>query len=395
MTISSELRLLALLSLPQLNSDEKAKISKLLPNSNHEQLLQLVKWNRTSPCVYSNIKNYFTNSFKTTHLEELKTLYAKNVVQCQQQMITIEQIKKSLNHEGIKFRVIKGIPLAHKLYGSPFSRYARDIDIAITPHDLDATLAAFNALGYESRYSTLDKERQTIYLNTQKDITFRDQSKQTIELHYRICEYPCKLSDAILQKLMLDQRNQDKEKYEFIYYCWHGSHTMYHRLKWLVDVAQFCKIHKWSTEDWRNTLTIAQMLGVERCVLVTLALLEKLYDWPAPGFLRKHLKFTLSTYIAYRLSIHFLSNPRFSESTIGKFFAHTTEIFLFSDIREKLRIFIHKFKPSILDISMLPNFPKPLYFLYPTCRIARFFFCQAFLGPKDLSRLHYTEKQKH
>jgi hypothetical protein len=70
-------------------------------------------------------------------------------------------IARGLDAAGVPFIVLKGVPLAYRLFGRLEARRIRDNDILVRPADVERAVAALHLLGYEPQYPGLriGKER--------------------------------------------------------------------------------------------------------------------------------------------------------------------------------------------------------------------------------------------
>jgi hypothetical protein len=73
-------------------------------------------------------------------------------------------IARGFDAAGVEFIVLKGVPLAHRIFGRLDARRIRDNDILVHPRDVDRALAILRGGGYEPLHRGLDvgKERRRV-----------------------------------------------------------------------------------------------------------------------------------------------------------------------------------------------------------------------------------------
>lgn len=393
MIIKHETKLLALLSLPVLRQEELLIATELVGQIDQRIFMELARWHRVLPSVYKNIKNHFSDCFDKDQIEDLQTHYLKNMSECNRQLAAISELSDVFKRAGIKFKVIKGIPLAYKLYGSPHFRYARDIDILIDGAQLASVCNIFETQGYKSKFNDLEPYQQKIYLGTHKDITFTRVSGEIVELHIRLSEYSSLFSDVITAELLSGSDRANVDQYAFIYYCWHGAHTMFHRLKWLADLAQFCRVCQWEEEEWVSAIQFANKLGVARCLTLSCALLSYVYNEQFPKNIEENMKRSFLVKVMLFVCKNNLNERNYFNRASSKIYIHILEMLLFSRTSDKIEVLRHNFRPTLVDLCVLPAIPRRLSFLYLLLRPFRFFYSQIFLSAKDVQRRIYASSK--
>jgi hypothetical protein len=93
------------------------------------------------------------------------------------------ELRRALHGAGIRFLVLKGLPLASEIYRQPGLRPIGDLDILVTPGDLDTALGVFRGLGYEMPAGSLPLDfyrRHHFHLTLLKDGWYG----MPVELHW-------------------------------------------------------------------------------------------------------------------------------------------------------------------------------------------------------------------
>jgi hypothetical protein len=95
----------------------------------------------------------------------------------------MEDLRRALHGVGIRFLVLKGLPLASEIYRQPGLRPIGDLDILVAPGDLDRALGVLRGLGYEMPAGSLSVEfyrRHHFHLTLLKDGWYG----MPVELHW-------------------------------------------------------------------------------------------------------------------------------------------------------------------------------------------------------------------
>jgi hypothetical protein len=362
--ISIELQAVALLSLPQLSIDEVDATSSLLKRVNFEHLQALINQHRTHPCIYHNIRQHFIKQVPASFLLSLKNKYIKNKMRNTKQLGICANLNQLFQDKNISIHFFKGLSLSKVLYHDIALRNNNDIDVLISKSDLEQANSILNSMGfYAHEFDALDDEWRNVYFKVHKDIGYTNQEGLLIELHIELSipiiaemgdyknELQCR--DKLFQtKLSID---------ELFYLCWHGSHTLFHRLKWLVDIKLYIEKLESYIYD-RNTYTG----GRARILVCSLYLLAAIYRTPLPEKATAFYKKDWLCRMMIKTCLQGLDNPVYVNSGSFAIKRHLVDIFVFKSAKYKLTILLCKLRPTILDYSSV-NFlsPRWLFLIYP------------------------------
>lgn len=89
------------------------------------------------------------NDFEMRTSDEARWEYVAQWKRNQTSLLALKAVGDRLDEIGIPWMVLKGLPLAHELYGDIGTRPVGDADILILVKDWDRTLKLLTALGYE------------------------------------------------------------------------------------------------------------------------------------------------------------------------------------------------------------------------------------------------------
>lgn len=214
---------------------------------------------------------------------QLRNWQLANLRRVQNQQTTRQYLTQFFTRNEIEFRWLKGHSLTAKLYATSTSRYAGDLDVllksrAAVIHAALALLAEgwrFNA----SKNTTLEKSLQQ-HLKLHKDFPLSHPQHGTLELHYRVTATDTPLSTAY-ETWLWQENSQEFSSEEFLYLCYHGATTAYHRLKWLYDIHLY--ITRWVTSSNLNALIRkAEKLDCTRPLLLSSLLAHQIFNTPVP-----------------------------------------------------------------------------------------------------------------
>lgn len=157
------------------------------------------------------------------------------------------EIVAALRAEGIEPVVMKGWPMAERLYGAAGHRRARDIDLVVPPEEMPRTAAILGGLGY---VFLPDHAREARLIDTS---ALRDEchavafmnadASLSIELHWRTNLFPgwpdliADPANTMRQQTGIGPVTVPAPAADLIYLAGHGARHLWTRLKWLADVA--------------------------------------------------------------------------------------------------------------------------------------------------------------
>ena len=184
------------------------------------------------------------------------------------------------------FLVLKGLPLAQRLYGDPFVRDAVDIDLLVAPESFPEAREAVRAAGFEPAklfHETPLRNRWAQRVKKEETFTRRG---VWLELHRRTLGNPYYLDVPFahlherrtMARIGPDLYPTQAPEDELLYLMCHGVGHGWKLLKWLCDVAlrldrsddaelartAACCERAGIDVVWHSTLLACQALGVTR-----------------------------------------------------------------------------------------------------------------------------------
>jgi hypothetical protein len=367
--VSPELRLAALLSRPRLKPHQVDAARISATTIEPDQLYRLVIAHRIWPAVFCNVRDYFPDWLSASSFAHLKALYLANLEQNQHTFVLCGKILRDCREQTIEMRVLKGLPLAFNLYADIAKRHSNDIDLVIKERDLEAVDLILTAAGFQCpEFDRLSKKQKQIYWAGSKDITYRDKAGTMIELHVRLSIINVKAIDRYYQGLF-DSTCVDKlAQLELIYLCFHGTQTLFHRLKWLTDIALYLESE--SPTFRRKLIEVALETGAMRALSVSWVLAGQLFDVAIPQAIAAYYHHDARCRVLVDQCLKQLSNPFAFGSLLFALKMWAYKPLIYQSNRESRDSFFSYLKPAPLDLEALPGLPQGLHFLYYLLRPA-------------------------
>jgi hypothetical protein len=188
------------------------------------------------------------------------------------------EVTRALRGAGVRFLVLKGIPLSAQLYGDPAARGGRDLDIFVAegmmPH-ADAVLAA---LGY--RRPTEDMAKDIATDEVPKEIGYlHPDGRVLVELHNRLTDnarlLPWDFEMLWAEREIVAVGGESLAAMPRTrlapYLCIHGARSGWARLIWLLDMAAATG----TPEAAAQALADARSLGLEGAMRHAFSMLRR------------------------------------------------------------------------------------------------------------------------
>jgi len=292
------------------------------------------------------------------------------VLQNERSFALCGKLLRDAKEHGVNLKVLKGMPLAFTLYGDISKRQSSDIDLVVKAADLDAAHAILTREGFQAdRFSGLSENLKVFYWSTRKDITYLDKSGTYIELHTRLSLSKTQVNDKYLNALFNVNIVDNIAHLEHIYLCWHGMHTLFHRLKWLVDIALY--LESQSDESKLQLVILAKDLEAFRLLSASWVLAHQLFDTDIPQEVLHFYQQDVLCRTVVCQCLKRLHNTQVRKS-LGFGLASTAYAWLlYQNKKEGFAFLIQNFKPTETDLTWIGGLPDRLYFLLYLLRPVR------------------------
>jgi hypothetical protein len=266
---------------------------------------------------------------------------AKNAFKLYSENIKLRQLLISKN---IPYVILKGPLFSERYFKNIGIRHAGDVDILISPNDLEYAVEILKNVGYE--YNTkIPFYKQMKYKH---HISLLNKKGIPLELHWRpfiynylfnldiekTSNYRHMTTDCKQEEVSINKSEMQSLPFEeyFIYLCIHGSKHNWFRLFWLFDIAALIEKQQ---IDWNKLLDKAKEYDVIRPVCEAIILSNIFFETDIPDDI-KQLQIT-----NYELRINYLVNSSIKCITEG---CNITESGM---LLKKISLFILRLKHNL------------------------------------------------
>lgn len=370
---SISLELLFVLNCAKFPKVEYDKLNTLLSKDlNWDLILHLAMVHAVFPLVYKTISELDNPTVPEHFIQTLQKDYKNSALRAFCMTAEMIRIIKTLEKQGIQPLVLKGVPLAQKLYKDITLRPSGDIDILVDPQKFAIADKVLEHFKYRRIYPdwTMTPYQEIIFLKKFSHFSY-SYSGQAIELHWKAIHADIKgfptLSSIKTQEIdILGHQLRTMADEEWLIYLFiHGCNHMWLRLRWLIDIAIFMQ----KELDWNKIFYLADNYRIKQMVHLTLILLNELLAIPIPDTITQSIAKDTKAWKLANFIINKLSNI---ENRVG----NSKLSYLKNFIQEnnyhisfrtgwtrKLSYFIHMFRPNIPDLQLI-SLPDKLYWLY-------------------------------
>ncbi|KJS10376.1 MAG: hypothetical protein VR67_18970 [Peptococcaceae bacterium BRH_c8a] len=258
---------------------------------NWDWLLQLTVHHRVFPLVYKTLSQLNNPTIPKHVLDLLQQKCWKNAILAVNMAQETTRITQCLESHGILAIVLKGAPLAWRLYGDITIRPSSDIDIIVPFDELEKAIGVLESEGYtEAKNLDLTSSQLKIYLKTirrnRHNMPFRhNKTNIYLELHWKFgyggFHSLFKPTENIVRNIELEENFipvLPDEEWLF-YLMFHGAKHGWTYLRWLVDIAKFTQQ---KGIDWNKISLLASNYGLEPVLHQSLFLANRLLATPIP-----------------------------------------------------------------------------------------------------------------
>ena len=335
--------------------------------------LQLAVHHRVYPLAYKTLSQ-LSNSVVPEHvLSFLRKKYQENTIYSLSLTGETVRMVRALEGHGIRCIVLKGAPLAWRLYGDIAIRPSRDIDILVPFEQLEKAMDILESEGYHEINVLTTRQFEIYFKNIKKNHHHLDyqHSKKNIflELHWKPSRgfhlFP-EPTDNILKRTMVMGNSlpvlSDEEW--LLYLMVHGARHGWFRLRWLADIAKFTQIEG---IDWKKISLLAQEFGVVSILQQSLILANRLFSVPIPLGLVFSVSNDRSAWrlacVGMNLCLTTADCEIMGNSEQSNYFRKIYNAQLWPGWKNRLNTVLKPFKPTISDIKLI-SLPDRLYAAY-------------------------------
>lgn len=379
---SPELRVL-LNSIKSSCGDDEKRDSILEPSIDLDRpidwdlFLELVKHHRVFPIVYQDFTTCDHPLVPDFVLKALQQECGKNALKAITMTGEMVRMIRCFAEKGIKSLVLKGAPLALKLYGDVALRPSHDIDILVDPEDIEGAGKILEKEGYKKIYQdvSLTPRQQKAHLARCHHFSyFNAERKICLELHWKINAIDLKfhtLSRSITSQMEIAGYPIAvfKDEELFMYLMVHGARHMWFRLRWLCDIERF--MHLENGLDWDKVIFLAKHSGQGIILNQTMILVNRLFNLPHPDSISVHVVNDRKALLLAKAVMNNLFDCTEEALSFGSSYwkdfwlKNSYNLKIQPDGKEKLRYLSSLFKPNSNDFKIisLPDSLYPAYYL--------------------------------
>jgi hypothetical protein len=349
-----------------------AKVQNILQQPiNWELFLQLVVHHRVYPLVYKIINQLNNPAVPPSVVSRLRQIYRENVVQAISLAGETVRISQCFESHGIRVLVLKGAPLALRLYGDIAGRPSRDIDILVDPGQIAEAQEVLKKQGYCNALELTPRQLQILYRGDNLSHFVYEHSEKDIilELHRELGFALAMLAERAIQRLEVAGSAVSvlsDEKW-LLYLMLHGARHAWFRLRWLVDIARFIEV---GGLDWASLKRMMESSGTQIAFHQGLILAERLLGAPIPPGIQTDLQHNPAAWRSACMAMKVClataeSEIRGSVGLRAKYLFGVYRIQAQAGWKNKFNYILHLFRPHLEDIKLvaLPDWLYPLYYV--------------------------------
>ncbi|HUP94268.1 MAG TPA: nucleotidyltransferase family protein [Burkholderiales bacterium] len=287
---SAEFELLLHCARVRLDEMHARAISDLLDrNLDWHSFVSIAQRHGVNPLVYRTLMRLNSAKVPSQTLERLRSLYETNRVR---NLVLVSELLKAvraLASAGVTGVPHKGPALAAALYGDFALRLSVDVDIRVRPCDAVAAHRAIIDMGY-SPDRAIPRSILKLYARYHYEFAFLNARERMlmIELHWRnaptyycLPEIPDRSWERLTQVSLAGASVPCYAPEDLLFdLCMHGCKHKWRSLKWIVDIAEFLRVH--ADLDWLAMLENAQAVSAERMLALGIFLAHDLLDAQVP-----------------------------------------------------------------------------------------------------------------
>lgn len=258
------------------NTKTKKRILELITNDlNWDYFLKMVSKHKLKPITYLNLKNcmdFIPNQVHNNLIQFYKDNAKKNL------FFVMELIKILEIFEESKINMIfyKGPILAYLAYRDLSSRQFADLDLFVSPINVNQAKKLLYSIGYECELELNDMQEIKFITSQQELKFFNKQNNITVDLHWKLSLLHLVKTDYLIQKktnfMIFNKSIRTLMPEEmFLLICIHNSSHRWSALSLICDLSGLILNNNL---NWFKIQLLAKNMGITRIVHINLFLIK-------------------------------------------------------------------------------------------------------------------------
>jgi hypothetical protein len=376
----AEQELLVCCARTHFDAAQREQVENLLQNRlDWDCLLRLARRHGVVTLLHRNLCHADQSNVPPSALDNLKQYVQDNARRNLLLTSKLLQVISQFDQHHIPVIPFKGPVLAMELYGDVSLREFVDLDVLVHEDDVPEASQVLKTLGYRLADALGDKEAHDQAHDLYNHYFTAEDGACAIELHWRLAKpHFGHLSgtfsfweDCEETRFFNTIMRRPQSENTFMYLCAHGARHRWTRLVWLVDLAEFMRVHP--AMDWQRILDQSARQRSTRVLLMGLNLIHEVFGVALPEPVQKALRHDHRAVSQFTQEIQatifeeYTSQP--SDMKVYAFHVRMRESW-----RDKLTYLRYplrkKVKPSQKDAALIA-LPARLSFLYYVLRPLR------------------------
>ena len=265
-----------------------------------DRFVRLVRRNAVGPLVYRTFTEHCPGLVPDEVSSALQTESEQIATHCLKYTGELGTVLDVLDDADVDAIPYRGPVLAQDAYGDLGLRPFSDLDFLIDRADLPTTRDRLRTIGYEpeslrpgSGPRSATQERRFVQLC--RDYPLYNANRHTVvELHWRVLDlrFPTQIDlESVFERRAYTTIGGREvpvfgPEDRLLAMCIHGTRHQWERLRWVCDVAEFCRRHE---IDWQVTLARARSNHAERMFLLGVRTAHGLFETSLPETIHRRI----------------------------------------------------------------------------------------------------------
>lgn len=284
------MRLMLMSCVSECTAGQMAELRKLAADfTQWDFFLRLVAKNRVFPSVFRSLSR-LDGIVEEKALRQLQARCERNNLTIMKLMAELIRIARRFDREGIQMISLKGPALGLALYGDLSLRTSRDLDLLVSPEEVDAAEQILISMGYAGHCQTAGfTPRQRRYLLERgHHFNYVNGDGVEVELHWQYADdhsvdFAALWAGRMSVTAFEERLNLLENEENFLYLLHHGTRHGWMRLRWILDIRE---IALRGGMDWGSVRVKAQARGMTRMLDQAFVLLNLLFGMEPPTGLK-------------------------------------------------------------------------------------------------------------